>query len=173
MADRHKKQSSISSFLVLSFVSVGVLMILGGATALWQLNYIHQRAQFLYQSDRPTRAVLRVRNDFQNFQRELQPLARLEQAKPFADEGNRLLQEFGGDVEKAIQAVRTLPSGTQRDMELNNLETVRTLFVGQIESLMALAKSGDWVAVRLRFDSRMPMISALSESLVHDIDAVV
>jgi PAS domain S-box-containing protein len=173
MADRHTKQSSISSFLVLSFISVGVLMILGGATALWQLNYIHQRAQFLYQSDRPTRAVLRVRNDFQNFQRELQPLARLEQAKPFADEGNRLLKEFGGDVEKAIQAVRTLPSGTQRDMELNNLETVRTLFVGQIESLMALAKSGDWVAVRLRFDSRMPMIGALSESLVHDIDAVV
>ena len=109
MADRHKKQSSISSFLVLSFVSVGVLMILGGATALWQLKYIHQRAQFLYQSDRPTRAVLRVRNDFQNFQRELQPLARLEQAK-----GALFAAERSGHAGERVEAAR----GEQHLVEL-------------------------------------------------------
>src|SRR5258708_35063703 len=91
MSEQHTKQSSISSFLVLSFVSVGLLMILGGVTALWQLNYIRQRAEFLYQSDRPTRAVLRVRNDFQGFQRALQPLAAQEEFESFLDEGERLL----------------------------------------------------------------------------------
>ena len=148
-------------------------MILGGVTALWQLSYVRQRAEFLYRSDRPTRAVLRVRNDFQSFQRALQPPAAEEELKPFLDECDRLLLKFDTDVDEAIQAVSSLSEGTQRDAELNNLQTVHALFVGQIESLTKIAKSGDWVAVRLRFDSRMPMLSALSESLVHDIDAIV
>src|SRR5258707_383624 len=173
MTEQRTKQSSISSFLVLSFVSVGLLMILGGVTALWQLSYVRQRAEFLYQSDRPTRAVLRVRNDFQGFQRALQPLVAQEELKPFLDESDRLLLKFDTDVDQAVQAVSSLPEGIQRDAELNNLQTVHALFAGQIESLTKIAKSGDWLAVRLRFDSRMPMLSALSESLVHDIDAIV
>jgi hypothetical protein len=173
MAEAQTKQSSISTLLVLSFASVGMLMILGGAISLWQLNFIRQRAQYLYQTDKPARAVLRVHSDFLNFQRELLPLSDAQDAARFAEEGNRLLLAFGSDVEQATQAVRALPAGTQRDSELSSLETVRALFAGQIETLMGLAKSGDWVDVRLRLESRMPMIGELSESLVHDIDAIV
>jgi PAS domain S-box-containing protein len=173
MAEAQTKQSSISTLLVLSFASVGMLMILGGAISLWQLNFIRQRAQYLYQTDKPARAVLRVHSDFLNFQRELLPLSDAQDAARFAEEGNRLLLAFGSDVEQATQAVRALPGGTQRDSELSSLETVRTLFAGQIETLMGLAKSGDWVDVRLRLESRMPTIGELSESLVHDIDAIV
>jgi PAS domain S-box-containing protein len=173
MAEEQNKLSSISSLLVLSFVSVGVLMILGGAIALWQLNFIRERAQFLYLSEKPARAVLRVRSDFLSFQKELQQLSNGQDAGRFTEEGNRLLLAFGADVERATQAVRDLPAGTERDAELSSLETVRTLFAGQIETLMALAKDGDWVGVRLRFESRMPVIGALSESLVRDIEEFV
>jgi len=173
MAQAQIKQSSISSLLILSFVSVGMLMILGGVISLWQLHFIRQRAQDLYQSDKPARAVLRVHSDFLNFQRELLPLSDSHDAARFAEEGNRLLLLFGTDVEQATEAVRVLPAGAQRDSELSSLETVRALFAGQIESLLGLAKSEDWVGVRLRLESRMPMIGELSESLVHDIDALV
>jgi len=173
MAEVQTKQSSISTLLVLSFASVGALMILGGAISLWQLNFIRQRAQYLYQTDKPARAVLRVHSDFLNFQRELVPLSDAHDAARFVDESNRLLLAFAADVEQATDAVRALPAGTQRDSELSSLETVRVLFAGQIESLMGLAKSGDWVGVRLRMETRMPVIAELSESLVHDIDAIV
>jgi PAS domain S-box-containing protein len=173
MAEAHPKQSSISSLLVLSFASVGMLMILGGIISLWQLNFIRERAQYVYQTDKPARAVLRVHSDFLNFQRELLPLSNVQDAARFESEGNRLLRAFGDDVAQATEAVRALPPGTQRDSELSSLETVRALFAGQVESLIGLAKSGDWVGVRLRLASRMPMIGELSESLVHDIDAIV
>jgi len=173
MVEAHPKQSSISSLLVLSFASVGMLMILGGMVSLWQLNFIRQRAQFLYQTDKPARAVLRVHSDFLNFQRELLPLSNAQDAARFESEGSRLLRAFSDDVVRATEAVRALPAGTQRDSELSSLETVRALFAGQVESLIGLAKSGDWVGVRLRLASRMPMIGELSETLVHDIDAIV
>lgn len=173
MAEAHPQQSSISSLLVLSFASVGMLMILGGIISLWQLNFIRERAQYLYQTDKPARAVLRVHSDFLNFQRELLPLSNAQDAARFEVEGNRLLLAFSNDVEQATEAVRALPAGTQRDSERSSLETVRALFAGQVESLIGLAKSGDWVGVRLRLASRMPMIGELSESLVHDIDAIV
>src|SRR5271169_5891441 len=173
MVEAHPKQSSISSLLVLSFASVGMLMILGGMVSLWQLNFIRQRAQFLYQTDKPARAVLRVHSDFLNFQRELLPLSNAQEPARFESEGSRLLRAFSDDVVQATEAVRALPAGTQRDSELSSLETVRALFAGQVESLIGLAKSGDWVGVRLRLASRMPMIGELSESLVHDIDAIV
>jgi PAS domain S-box-containing protein len=173
MAEENTKQSSISSILILSFVSVGMLMILGGAVSLGQMHFIRQRAQYLYQTDKPARAVLRVHSDFLIFQRELLPLSDAQDGVRFAEEGNRLLLAFEADVEQATEAVRALPASTQRDSELSSLETVRALFAGQIESLVGLAKSGDWMGVRLRLASRMPTIGELSESLVHDIDAIV
>jgi PAS domain S-box-containing protein len=173
MVESRTRQSSISALLILSFVSVGVLMILGGALSLWQLNFIRQRAQYLYQADKPEHAVLRVHSDFLSFQRELRSLSNTHDAARFQEEGNRLLLEFGADVERATQAVQALPPGRQRDAELSSLGTVRTLFAGQLETLMALANSGDWEGVRLRFESRMPMIGELSASLVQDIDDIV
>jgi len=129
MPQQPAKPSSISYPLVLSYVSVGILMILGDAIALWQLNFIRQRAQDIYQTDKPSKAVLRVRSDFLDFQKELLPLSSSQDAARFAAEGSRLLQAFEADIELATEAVRTLPAGTQRDAELSSLETVHTLFV--------------------------------------------
>jgi PAS domain S-box-containing protein len=173
MVEPHAAQSSTSSLLVFSFISVGALMILGGAIALLELDFIRARAQYLYQADEPARAALRVQSDFLSFQRELESLSNTKNAARFAEDGNRLLLAFETDVEHATQALRALPGGTQRDSELITLETVRTLFAGQIKSLVALAKSGDWVAVRARFEKQMPVIMEFAESVAHDVDGIV
>jgi PAS domain S-box-containing protein len=173
MADAPTKRSSISTLLVGSFVSVGLLMILGGVIALLQIKYMRERAEYLSQADQPTRAVLRVRSDFLTFQRELQELASKRDAAQFASESSNLLFAFDSDVGHANQALAALPRGPQRDSELSSLETVRALFAEQIESLTGLAQSGDWLGLNMRIESRMPVINDLSESVVRDIDALV
>lgn len=173
MVDAPKRRSSISTLLVGSFVSVGLLMILGGLIALLQVNFMRQRAEYLFQADQPARAVLRVRSDFLSFQRELRELASKRDAAQFASESNNLLFAFDSDVGHANQALAALPRSSQRDSELSSLETVRALFAEQIGSLTALAQSGDWLDLNLRIESRMPVINDLSESVVRDIDALV
>src|ERR1700730_6063989 len=128
MADRAQGRSSVRTWLVGSFVSVGLLMILGGVIALLQLNFIRARAEYLFQADQPARAVLRVRSDFLSFQRELRELAGKRDAAQFASESNNLLFAFDSDVGHANQALATLPRSSQRDSELSSLETVRALF---------------------------------------------
>jgi two-component system cell cycle sensor histidine kinase/response regulator CckA len=173
MADAPTKRSSISTLLVGSFVSVGLLMILGGVIALLQIKYMRERAEYLSQADQPARTVLRVRSDFLTFQRELRELASRRDAAQFATESSSLLFAFDSDVGHANQALAALPRGPQRDSELSSLETVRALFAEQIETLTELARSGDWLGVNLRIESRMPVINELSESVVRDIDALV
>jgi PAS domain S-box-containing protein len=173
MTDAPTRPSSISTLLVGSFVSVGLLMILGGVIALLQLNFMRARAEYLFQADQPARAVLRVRSDFLSFQRELRELASKKDPALFAAESNNLLFAFDSDVGHANQALAALPRNSQRDSELSSLETVRALFAEQIESLTALAQSGDWLGLTLRIENRMPVINDLSESVVRDIDALV
>ena len=148
-------------------------MIFGGIIALLQLRAMRQRAEYLYQADQPARAVLLVRSSFLSYQNELRQLANLQDANRFETESKRLVNAFEADVDHATQALRSLPAGTQRDSELSSLETVNSIFIEQTNSLIALARSGDWIGVRLRGESRMPVINDLSASLVHDIDAIV
>jgi PAS domain S-box-containing protein len=173
MTDAPTRRSSISTLLVGSFVSVGLLMILGGVIALLQINFMRERAEYLSQADQPARAVLRVRSDFLTFQRELRELASKRDAAEFATQSSGLLFAFDSDVGHAHQALSALPRGPQRDSELSSLETVRALFAEQIENLTELAQSGDWLGMNLRIESRMPVINELSESVVRDIDALV
>ena len=167
------KRSSIGTRLVLAFASVGLLMLLGGVMALLQLNRMRQESEYLYQTDQPARAVLLVRSAFLGYQNELQQISAMRNEQQFEKESKRLFGSFQSVVEHATQAVRTLPPSAERDAELSSLETVHALLGGQIESLTALARAGDWNGVRLRIENRMPVINALSASLVHDIDVLV
>ena len=148
-------------------------MIFGGVISLLQLNAMRERAEYLYEADQPARAVLRVRSSFLSYQNDLRRLSSLQDAARFEIESQGLLKAFQADVDHAVQALRSLPAGTQRDSELSSLETVNSIFTEQVESLIALAHAGDWVGVRLRVENRMPVINDLSASLVHDIDAIV
>ena len=47
------------------------------------------------------------------------------------------------------------------------------MFSSQMDDLSELVRLGDWRAVELRSQSRDPVLSALSESLVRDIDELV
>ena len=77
------------------------------------------------------------------------------------------------DVDRAIQALGGLHQGAERERQFTGLEAIRTMFSSQMDDLVELVRLDDWSVVQLRSQSRDPVLSALSESLVRDIDELV
>ena len=168
-----EKGNSIGRLLRRAFVLSGGLMLLGGAIAVWQIGVMRHRAQLLYNAEQPALAVLMAHNHFQRFQAELQSLSETHDAHRFTARAKELRDVFNGDVDRAIAALSGLRQDPERERQFTGLEAIRTMFSSQMDDLMELVRLGDWGAVELRSQSRDPVLSALSESLVRDIDELV
>ena len=156
-----------------AFVLVGGLILFGAVIAVWQISVMRQRAQRLYDAEQPALAVLMAHNHFQRFQAELSLLAGTHDAPRFTARADELRRVFNQDVDNAIQALNGLGRGPERERQFTGLEAIRTMFSSQMNDLIQLARLGDWKGVELRSQSRDPVLSALSESLVRDIDDLV
>jgi len=168
-----EKRNSIGQLLRHAFVLLGGLMLLAAAIAVWQVSVMRQRAQLLYNAEQPALAVLMAHNHFQRFQAELQLLSETHDAQRFTAKAQELRTVFNKDVDRAIEALSGLRQGPERGRQFTGLEAIRTMFSSQMDDLMELVQLGDWRAVELRSQSRDPVLSALSESLVRDIDELV
>lgn len=156
-----------------AFVLLGGLSLLGALIAVWQISVMRQRAQRLYDAEQPALAVLMAHNHFQRFQAELQLLSETHDAQRFTAKAIELRGVFNGDVDRAIQALGGLRQGAERERQFTGLEAIRTMFSSQMDDLVELVRLDDWSVVQLRSQSRDPVLSALSESLVRDIDELV
>ena len=168
-----EKGNSIGQLLRHAFVLSGVLMLLGGAIAVWQISVMRHRAELLYNAEQPALAVLMAHNHFQRFQAELQSLSETHDAPRFTARARELRGIFNQDIDRAIAALSGLRQDPERERQLTGLEAIRTMFSSQMDDLMELARLDDWSVVELRSQSRDPVLSALSESLVRDIDGLV
>ena len=168
-----EKGNSIGQLLRHAFVLSGVLMLLGGAIAVWQISVMRHRAELLYNAEQPALAVLMAHNHFQRFQAELQSLSETHDAPRFTTRARELRGIFNQDIDRAIAALSGLRQDPERERQLTGLEAIRTMFSSQMDDLMELARLDDWSVVELRSQSRDPVLSALSESLVRDIDGLV
>jgi len=172
-AEAAENLQSTGQLLRHAFVLVGGLILLGAVIAVWQISVMRQRAQRLYDAEQPALAVLMAHNHFQRFQAELSLLAETHDAPRFTAKANDLRRVFNQDVDNAIQALNGLRTGPERERQFTGLEAIRTMFSSQMDDLVQLARLGDWKGVELRSQSRDPVLSALSESLVRDIDELV
>ena len=168
-----RERNSTGQLLRRAFVLLAALMLLGGAIAVWQIRVMRQRAQLLYDAEQPALAVLMAHNHFQRFQAELQLLSETHDAERFTARANELRGVFNDDVNRAIAALSVLHEGPARERQFTGLEAIRTMFSSQMNDLVELVRLGDWRVVELRSQSRDPVLSALSESLVRDIDELV
>ena len=167
------ERNSIGQLLRQAFLLLGALILLGAVVAVWQISVMRQRAQRLYDLEQPALAVLMAHNHFQRFQAELQLLSETHNAPRFTAKASQLRGVFNQDVDRAIQALQGLRQGPERERQFTGLEAIRTMFSSQMDDLIQLARLGDWGVVELRSQSRDPVLSALSESLVRDIDGLV
>ena len=168
-----EKRNSTGQLLRHAFVLLGGLILLGAAIAAWQISVMRQRAQRLYNAEQPALAVLMAHNHFQRFQAELQLLSETHDTQRFTARAIELRGVFNRDVDRAIQALQGLRPGPERERQFTGLEAIRTMFSSQMDDLVELVRLDDWRVVELRSQSRDPVLSALSESLVRDIDELV
>jgi PAS domain S-box-containing protein len=168
-----EKRNSTGQLLRHAFILLGGLILLGGAIAVWQISVMRHRAQLLYNAEQPALAVLMAHNHFQRFQAELQLLSETHDAERFTAKAQELRGVFNKDVDRAIEDLSILRQGPERDRQFTGLEAIRTMFSSQMDDLIELVRLGDWSVVELRSQSRDPVLSALSESLVRDIDELV
>jgi PAS domain S-box-containing protein len=168
-----EKGNSIGQLLRHAFVLLGVLMLLGGAIAVWQISVMRHRAELMYNAEQPALAVLMAHNHFQRFQAELQSLSETHDAQRFTARAKELRGVFNQDIDRAIAALSGLRQDPQRERQFTGLEAIRTMFSSQMDDLVELVRLDDWSVVELRSQSRDPVLSALSESLVRDIDGLV
>ena len=167
------ERNSTGQLLRHAFVLIGGLILFGAVIAVWQIRVMRQRAQRLYDAEQPALAVLMAHNHFQRFQAELSLMAETHDAPRFTAKANELSRVFNQDVDNAIQALNGLRPGPERERQFAGLEAIRTMFSSQMNDLVQFARLGDWRAVELRSQSRDPVLSSLSESLVRDIDDLV
>jgi PAS domain S-box-containing protein len=168
-----EKHTSTGQLLRHAFELLGGLILLAAAIAVWQISVMRQRAQNLYDAEQPALAVLMAHNHFQRFQAELQLLSETHDAQRFTAKANELRSVFNRDVDGAIAALSGLRQGPERERQFTGLEAIRTMFSSQMNDLIELVRLGDWRVVELRSQSRDPVLAALSESLVRDIDELV
>ena len=156
-----------------AFVLVGGLILLAAAIAIWQISVMRQRAQSLYDAEQPALAVLIAHSHFQRFQSELSLLSETHDADRFTARASEMRRIFNQDVERSTRALAGLQPGPERGRQFAGLEAIRTMFSSQMDDLIQLARLDDWRAVEMRSQSRDPVLSALSESIVRDIDDLV
>lgn len=157
--------------LTFSFAIILLLMFLGTAVGLWQLNNLQDQAQQLHRADTQVTAVLRVHNNLLALKSELQRLAlRRGQAALFKTEASNLRDTFIKDVDEAIT---TLGPSPQHTKQIQHLEGIKQAIPAQVDAMISLAQSNDWLAVQERLTDEVEEISRTTQALVAEIDAEV
>jgi PAS domain S-box-containing protein len=163
----------IGTLLTASFAAIALLMIVGGAIAMLQLDRVETRARRFYQADQKSLAIMHVYLDVVTFRDTLTGLARDQNPHEFASRATALRDNFLRDVAHAQQTLTSAPDVSQDPTILIRLETVRAALPLQVDTLLELVKVEDWQAVRFRLAGQEQVLIALSSALVADVEQEV
>src|SRR6266581_610668 len=163
----------IGTLLTACFAAIVLLMIVGDAIAVLQLDRVETRAWRFYQADQKSLAIMHVYLDVVTFRDTLTGLAHDQNAHEFASRANALRDNFLRDVTHAQQTLSSAPDVSQEPTILIRLETVRAALPSQVDTLLELVKVEDWQAVRFRLAGQEQVLIALSSSLVADVEQEV
>ena len=164
----------IGERLTACFVAISFLMIMGDVVALSQFRILRDHVQEVTRIDQRQVAVLRVHADLLSFRDNLRGIIATRDAKQFASEAGALRDTFLADLNRAKQALTAGPSDIEQPQNtLVILETVANALSAQIDTLSTFASSGDWDAVRLRFENQLQGLGTITSGLVDKVDAEV
>jgi PAS domain S-box-containing protein len=165
----HPARLNIGSRLILCFI---ILVMLGAdAVVLWQFHLVNAQAERLNGIDQQLVTLLRVHTSLLEFYAGLEALAQTEDATLLVKEAGALRTAALNDVQHAVSSVSLLPSDFQRDPNLlPTLHVIQSSLTSQLETIIKLATSGDWRAVRLRLSNQVRPLESLTSSLVEKVD---
>ena len=160
--------------LALSFVTVTLLTLLGGAVSLWQFNNIRLQARRLSDIDAEALHVLRVHIGVLTFRDHLERLLETHSADLFMNAASPLRASVRVDVEQAKKALESNPTdGPNRALLVHTLSAVSDSVTSQARIVQALARTGDWQAVQLRLDKQVKDLGYVTGDLVNRVDMEV
>lgn len=168
------RRLNIGPRLTLCFVFIILMMLAGNAILLWQFDRERAQAERLSRVDQKYIVVLQAHINLLSAHERLDALAHFD-ARPLpVGELETLQREIVDGSRRSKDALSRLPAETPTDMaSLPTLIAIQDILPAQLEAVTALAKSGDWGAVRLRLTNQVRPLEALSSSLVEAIDREV
>jgi PAS domain S-box-containing protein len=167
----HPARLNIGSRLILCFVFIILVMLGADAVVLWQFHLVNAQAERLNGIDQQLVTLLRVHTSLLEFYAGLEALAQTEDAALLVKEAGALRTAALNDVQHAVSSVSLLPSDFQRDPNLlPTLHVIQSSLTSQLETIIKLATSGDWRAVRLRLSNQVRPLESLTSSLVEKVD---
>src|ERR1700723_4425829 len=160
----------IATLLTAFFAAIVLLMIIGDAIAVLQLDRVETRAWRFYQADQKSLAIMHVYPDVLPFRATLTGLAHDQNPHEFASRATALLDNFLRDVTHAQGTLSSAPDVSQDPTILIRLETVRAALPSQVDTLLELVKVEDWQAVRFRLAGQVGPPLGVDLSLVRGVE---
>jgi transcriptional regulator with GAF, ATPase, and Fis domain/PAS domain-containing protein len=164
----------ISQRLTLCFALIVLLTLCGDAILLWQFRSARLEADRLTGVSEELIAGVNLQAALISFDGQLDKLALTADATSLSTEAAPLRNILLDATQQARNALARLPSGTRSDPAFEpTIAAVENTLVPQLESLAALASTGDWQAVRLRIAKENKPLETQTSALVKNINQQV
>ncbi len=149
-------------------------MLLGVAVALWQFNTIRTKSQRMSDIDAQALAALHLHVSVLTFCERLQDAMATRSADQFVAVAVPLRESVLAAAERARNALRSNPEDAQRHALMAESVSIASVsLTHQTDIMTALARAGDWEALRLRFGKQVKAISQITSNVVEQVDAEV
>ena len=168
------RQLRISRRLTICFAVIIVLMLVGRGVMIWQFRQIRVQEEHLSGVNQQLIAVLRVHTGLMSFYEKLDALTQTRDAGRLLQEAGPMRDTLLQDTQRIKDALGKLPLEPRADPALlPTLQTIESALPSQLEVITALAKAGDWPAVKLRLDNEVRPLESLTSALVQNADLEV
>ena len=165
---------NIGPRLTLGVAIIILAMLAGDAVLLWQFDRARAQTERLRGVDRKFIAVLQAHVNLVSLHQRLDALAHPEDSPLPVNELEALQREVVESSRRSKDTLSNLPVETATDAaSIPTLIAIQDILPAQLEAVIALARSSDWGAVRLRLTNQVRPLEALSSSLVEALDREV
>jgi PAS domain S-box-containing protein len=165
---------NIGRRLTLCFVAIICAMLAGNAILLWEFGQAAAQAERLGGVDQELVAVQQAHISLMSFYERLDLLAQSENTSLLVNEVEALRDANLEASRRSRNALSQLPGEVQTDPTLlPTLVAIQDALPAQLDAIIALARSGEWGAVRLRLVNQVRPLEARSAALVENIDRSV
>ena len=157
--------------LTLTLALLIALILVGNGLVVLQFENARVQTDRLTGVSQQLIAVLRLQESLRSFHQRLNELAQSKDAHRLVTEAEPLREDLKKQTQQTRSTLTYLPPEFRVDPAfLTALDTIEVTLPFQLDDIAAMARTGDWEAVRLRLDDELKRIESTTSALVKSID---
>src|SRR5258708_4813597 len=165
------KYLNLGPRLTLTFALLVALILGGNALLIWQFRIARLHTDRLSGVSQQLISVLRLQGSLLSIHQRLDELAQSRNADVLRTECESLQSNLLEQIQQTKAALTHLPFGTRVDpLFLPTLDAIEISLPTQIDTITALASSGDWEAVHFRVADRLEPVELQASALETIVD---